>query len=81
MIVLIERLTVRLTRLTCFRDNEWQVHKSRFSQQINSDLIRIEQIDTKEDAKWLIVQRGAPFKEYISSTNDNDLIIELISLN
>lgn len=81
MIVLIEKLTNKLTRLTCFTDNEWLVHKSRFKQRIDSSLIRIEQIDNKDEAKWLILNKTTLFKEYISNTNDKDSIIELISLD
>lgn len=77
IIAIFEKLTDKLTRLTCFTESEWQSQRYRFTQLINNRPIRIEHLSTKEDAKSLIISEiGSPFKEYISTTNINELIIE-----
>lgn len=77
MVAIIEKITTKFTRLTCLSDDAWTVQKGRFSVLLETKKIQIKEVNDFDEAKSLVVPTRHPFKEYVSSTNKFDLIIEI----
>ncbi len=78
MVAIIEKTTTKLTRLTCLNDDDWSVQKSRFSVLLETGKIQIHLVNDFDDAKGLVIPHRLAFKEYVSSSNKFDLIIEIV---
>lgn len=79
MVVLIEKLTSKLTRLTTFSKEQWCIQEFRFRESIALDQIGLKNVEDMQEAIGLIVQKNTFFKEYRSSANVNDVIIEILN--
>lgn len=77
MIAIIEKISPKLTRLTCLNNSEWILQKNKLSALQKAEKIQIIEVDDFDQAKALVASRRPLFKEYISSTNKFDLIIEI----
>jgi len=75
MKAIIEKLTDKLTRITLLSQNQWKNQEFRFRSAIESNRIKVLDVNSKEEALEYGHQRTL-FREYISSSNTNDVIIE-----
>lgn len=75
MKTIIEKLTDKMTRITLVPENQWKNQEFRFRPAIESNHIKVFDVNSREEALEYGHLRTL-FREYISSTNPNDIIIE-----